>query len=152
MKRNYSESLNYNERRNDRQRGFSLIEIMMVVACIGVISAIALPKMNQAMAEARKSAAIHNLREIATSQHDYHLRYKRYGRLDELNTFEKGKFGTLSGTTLEKSRYTFQMIPASPTDLQLDAMFTVTATFVEPDGTTIQFLTDQDGGMTQTLP
>lgn len=147
---NHHSSVKLNQRQ--RQHGFSLIEVLIVVACLGIIAAIAIPKMNTALDEARESAAIHNLRDIFSAQHSYNLQYKRFARLDELSTFHGSQLGTLSSGTLLKNQYTFQMVPASPGDRQLERAFTVTATRVKPDGTTTQFLTDQDGAITQTLP
>lgn len=44
--------------------GFTLVEIMIVVAIIGLLAAIAVPNFTQARSNARKSACINNLRLI----------------------------------------------------------------------------------------
>ncbi len=135
-----------------RQQGFSLVELLIVIACIGIIATIAIPRMRSAMDDARQSAALQNLRGIVAAQHNYNIQNRRFARLSELSVFSNNQFGTLSTQTLTKSFYTFNTVPVTPSDTQLSTAFTVTGTTVLPDGSVIQFQADQGGGITQTLP
>lgn len=47
--------------RGTRQKGFSLVELMVVVAIIGILSAVAVPSVNKYMAKARQTEAKANL-------------------------------------------------------------------------------------------
>jgi prepilin-type N-terminal cleavage/methylation domain-containing protein len=48
----------------NRKSGFTLVEIMIVVAIIGLLAAIAIPNFVKARTTAQKNACINNLRQI----------------------------------------------------------------------------------------
>jgi len=52
------------KKRTARQEGFTLVEIMIVVAIIGLLASIAIPNFVKARTSARMSACISNLRQI----------------------------------------------------------------------------------------
>lgn len=54
-------------------RGFTLVEIMIVVAIIGLIAAIAVPNFVKARELSQKNACIQNLRQIFTAKTAWYL-------------------------------------------------------------------------------
>jgi len=58
-------------RRNSK--GFTLVEIMIVVAIIGLLAAIAVPNFTQARTNARTSACVNNLRLIDGAKQQWAL-------------------------------------------------------------------------------
>ena len=53
--------------------GFTLVEIMIVVAIIGLLAAIAVPNFVQARTNARRGACVNNLRLIDAAKEQYAL-------------------------------------------------------------------------------
>jgi type IV pilus assembly protein PilA len=61
-----------------QRRGFSLIELLIVISIILIIITIAVPKFQRAQMTARETAAIQELRAIHTAQVEYQSQYGRY--------------------------------------------------------------------------
>jgi type IV pilus assembly protein PilA len=60
------------------QGGFSLVELMVVVAIIGVLATIAIPRVNKFIAKSRQSEAQINLSSIYTFNKNFYLEYQGY--------------------------------------------------------------------------
>lgn len=67
-----------------REKGFSLVELLIVVAVIGVIAAVAIPGLQRARRYAQAGSAIQSLRTITTAEHLYERSHKVYGTLIDL--------------------------------------------------------------------
>lgn len=74
------------------QSGFSLVELMVVVAIIGVLASIAVPAINKYLAKARQSEAKTNLSSLYTSEKSFYAEYTAYDtRFDAVGYSPEGK-------------------------------------------------------------
>jgi len=66
--------------RKRQQRGFSLIELLIVIAIILIIVTVALPKLNRARMYAQETAAIKAVQTLNTAQVEYQSQFGRFAQ------------------------------------------------------------------------
>jgi type IV pilus assembly protein PilA len=72
------------------KKGFTLIELMIVVAIIGILAAIAIPNFLKFQAKSKQSEAKSNLGAIYTGEISYYGEANRYGNFDQINWSPSG--------------------------------------------------------------
>ena len=79
---------------NRKRRGFTLIEMLIVVAIVLIIAAVAIPRIDKARMQAQEMAAIRQIQTIHTAQAQYYSQFGKYAtKLEELGPPSGGQEG-----------------------------------------------------------
>ncbi len=134
------------------QKGFSLIELLIVVVIIGIVAAVAVPAFQKGIRAAENGTTFATMRTISSSQVGFFSQNNRFGRLSELNPQLGNGLGTLVGDRIIRGKHTFEMTPVNPTDAELRTEFTITATRNLADNTIYKYELTHTGTIVQILP
>ena len=127
--------------------------MLLVVVIIGIIAAIAVPYLQKSVRAAENGATIGILRAVSSTELNYFTAHQRFGRLDEIASLVGYLGSEVSPTQYVRNNFTYVMVPASPTDIDLKDNYTIIATRNPTGDTNIySFELTQTGEIRQLLP
>jgi len=104
--------------RTSNEKGFTLIELMIVVAIIGILAAIAIPNFMNYQCKAKQSEAKSNLGNIRTAQEAYYAEYDNY----------TNSLPAIGFSTKGSARYSYSVSGLVTSAVATDDAFTASAT------------------------
>ena len=99
-------------------KGFTLVELIIVIVIVGVLAAIAAPIMTGNVARARKTEAIAAFGAVRTAERLYRLESPVYGTFAQIGNYLNQ--GDLSGRYYSSTDYTITTAGAGNISMPLD--------------------------------
>jgi type IV pilus assembly protein PilE len=125
-----------------RNRGFTLIELMIVVAVVAILSAIAIPAYTGYVTRSKLTEAFSNLSSMSVALQQYYQDNRTYADVTSASTPDPWPCATANLPTGKYFSFTCTVSATTPT------LFTLTATATDPaltSGGAMTYTIDQDG-------
>jgi prepilin-type N-terminal cleavage/methylation domain-containing protein len=133
------------------QKGFSLVELLLVVVIIGIVAAMAVPAYQKGIRAAENGSIFGILRTVSSTQVQFFSQNNRFATLPEINSSMSNAIGVTTADKVVRGRYVFEMPPGT-TNATLAEGYTVSAVRSVSDDVVYRYELNQSGKITRILP
>lgn len=129
---------------HNRQKGFTLIELMIVVVIIGILAALAVPRFMTATTKSKQSEVKGILKQVYTMERTYRQQNNTYwGQGSNANAGAPNGFAPIGVEVPTTAIYSYTITTATATNL----LVTGTCSILDDDATVDTWTINENGSM-----